>query len=102
MTPVKVNMLFSMMNVFDSNTLPNFVEREKRIVGCVENYIESQSKTYAKIVKNNLYDLIHNFDIIASKIYGKKPVLDDATYEEKIRALARVQCEAYNDIGVLK
>jgi hypothetical protein len=50
MTPVKVNMLFSMMNVFDSNTLPNFVEREKRRVGCVENYIESQSKSYAKFV----------------------------------------------------
>jgi len=55
-----------------------------------------------KKVQDNLYNLIHNFDNIVSKINGKKTSLDNVPYVEKLEALAKVQCEAYYAIGVLK
>jgi hypothetical protein len=93
---------FEEQQIIDIKDLPDLVDREVKITACVDDYIKRQSKTYAKIVKNNLYDLIHNFDRIASKIYGKKQEADDMSYEDKIGALAIVQCEAYYTIGVLK
>ena len=77
-------------------------DRENKVSVCVTNYIEKQSKSYAKVVKNNLYDLIRNFDRIASQVYGKRVLADDTPYQEKIEALAKVQCEAYYTMGMLK
>lgn len=94
--------LFEDRQSVDVKNLPDLVDKEIKISACVDDYIRQQSKTYAKIVKNNLYDLIHNFDRIASKIYGKKQEVDEMSYEDKIGALAIVQCEAYYTIGVLK
>lgn len=95
-------------HLFDEKFLPNikdlvdFVDKEEKIAGCVTEYIKKQSKSYSKIVQHNLYDLIHNFDRIASKIYGKKQSADEISHEDKIEALGRVQCEAYYTLGILK
>lgn len=95
-------------NIFDGQFLPDikdladFVDREEKVSTCVLGYVKKQSKSYSKIVQHNLYDLIHNFDRITSKIYGKKQPVDEISYEDKIEALGRVQCEAYYTMGVLK
>jgi len=94
--------LFEEQQTIDIKDLPDLVDKEIKITACVDDYIKRQSRTYTKIVKNNLYDLMHNFDRIASKIYSKKHEADDMSYEDKIGALAIVQCEAYYTIGVLK
>ena len=94
--------LFEEQALVDIKILPDLVDKEEKITACVDEYIKRQSKSYAKIVQNNLYDLIHNFDRITSKIYGKKQSVDEMSYEDKIGALAIVQCEAYYTLGVLK
>ena len=101
-TEVMVSQFFDEQFLPDIKDLVDFVEREEKIAGCVEEYVKKQSKSYSKIAQHNLYDLIHNFDRIASKIYGKKPLADEISYEDKVEALGRVQCEAYHALGVLK
>jgi hypothetical protein len=102
LNPIEVSNLFDKSNSIGLEGLIDLVEKEEKIRVCVEDYIKKQTKSYAKIAQNNLYDLIHNFDKITSRIYGKKPPEDDIPYDEKIEALAKVQCEAYYTIGVLK
>jgi hypothetical protein len=103
LTTVQIARLFEEQNILDINNLPDLVDREEKVSKCVEEYIKKQLRSYSKIVQNNLYDLIHNFDRITSRIYGKKPAEDDGiTHEDKIEALARLQCEAYYAIKVLK
>lgn len=99
---IEVLRSFEEQFVIDIKILPDLVDKEEKIARCIDDYIKKQSKSYAKIVQNNLYDLIHNFDRIASKIYGKKHLADEMSYEDKIGALAIVQCEAYYTLGVLK
>ncbi len=101
-TPVEVNRVYDEQNTISIVGLPDILDRQEKVEACMTEYIRRQSKSYAKIVQNNLYDMIHNFDRIASKIYGKKPGEDEISYEDKIEALARVQCEAYYTMGVLK
>jgi hypothetical protein len=101
-TPVEISNLFDKNNNIDLERLVNLVEKEEKIGVCIEDYIKKQSKSYTKIVQNTLYDLIHNFDRIASEIYGKKLSSDKMSYEDKIEALARIQCEAYYTMGMLK
>jgi hypothetical protein len=95
------------MQIFDKNLsdtlqLEDFVIREEKISACIGQYVEKQTKSYAKGVKNNLYDLLNDFERILSRIYGKKLSPSDVSYTEKIEALAKVQCEAYYSLGVLK
>lgn len=101
-SPFEVSQIFDDTNSINLVGLSDLIDRQEKVDKCMDDYIKKQSKSYAKIVQNNLYDLIHNFDRITSKVYGKKPVQDDIPYEEKIEALARVQCEAYYTMGVLK
>jgi len=100
--PVQVSQLFDEEHSISVANLPDLIDREEKVGICVSEYITKQSKSYAKIVQNNLYDLIHNFSRIVSKIYGNKPITDETSYDEKVEALAIVQCEAYYKIGVLK
>ena len=100
-TPLQVSLIFDEQNTLPTD-IPDLADREDKIGRCVEDYVKKQSRTYAKIVQNNLYDLIHNFDRIMSEVYGKKPSPDQISYDEKIEALANVQCEAYYQMGVLK
>lgn len=101
-TEVQVSQLFDEQFLPSLNNLFDFVDREVKVTACVSEYVKKQSKSYSKIVQNNLYDLIHNFDRILPKIYGKKQAADEIPYEDKIEALGRVQCEAYYTMGVLK
>jgi hypothetical protein len=45
---------------------------------------------------------MNSFDRIISKIYGKKPDVDNTPYSEKIESLAKTQCETYFHMGILK
>jgi len=101
-TPYQVSQLFDEQYKEDIKDLTDLVDKEVKVASCMEEYIKKQSKSYSRIVQNNLYDLIHNFDRITSRIYGKKQTVDEIPYEDKIEALARVQCEAYYTMGALK
>src|ERR1700685_1129088 len=103
-TPIQINYLY------DEPTNPNILEfqdlvdKEEKISACVVDYVEKQrKKTYARNTKQTLYDLVNNFKQVVSRIYGaKKSFKDDVPYEEKLDALAKVQCEAYYTMSVLK
>ncbi len=99
--PIIVSNLYDKSIQLNIDELINLVEKEEKVKICVDEYIKKQSKSYAKIVQNNLYDLIHNFDKVSSRVYGKKSPIDNIPYDEKIEALAKVQCEAYFAIGIL-
>ena len=89
-------------NFINPTEIVQIDEKENKIGECVGDYVKKQSRSYAKIAQSNLYDLIHNFNKMAKRVYGKKPVEDDIAHEEKLGALAKIQCEAYYEIGVLK
>jgi hypothetical protein len=101
-TVIQVSRLFDEQFLPEIKQLADFVDREEKVMTCVSEYIKKQSKSYSKIAQHNLYDLIHNFERIIPKIYGKKTQVDEISYEEKIEALGRVQCEAYYTMGILK
>ena len=86
----------------DIKALVDLIDKEEKVSVCMQDYIKKQSKSYSKIAQGNLYGLIHNFESIVAKIYGKKGIPDDISYEEKIELLARVQCDAYYKMGILK
>lgn len=76
-------------------------DKDNKISMCVEDYVKKQNRPHARNAQDNLYNLIHNFDKIALRIFGKKSAGDNKSQEEKIEALAKVQCEMYYDIGIL-
>lgn len=92
---VEIAHRFELQNPVDIENLPDLVDRTERVDQCMVEYIQRQSRSYAKSVQGNLYDLLHNFDRIASKIYGKTPPADGITHQQKVEALAKIQCEAY-------
>ena len=94
--------MFDEQQLVDIKSLPDLVDREDKVSRCVAEYVLKQSKSYSKIAQSNLYDLMNNFDSIVSRIYGKKRAEDNIPYEDKIEALAIVQCEAYYAMGALK
>jgi len=98
---IEINEIFD-LNYSEETPLIDLVEKEEKISICYQTYTEKQSKSYAKIAQENLYDLIHNFGKIVLKIQGKKPEQDTTTHDEKISALAKVQCETYYKMGILK
>ena len=101
-TPQQINQVFDEQNTYDVKNLVDLVDKANKVDHCMDEYIKKQSKSYSKIVQNNLYDLMNNFNRINSKIQGKKQETDETPYENKVEALARIQCEAYYTMGVLK
>jgi hypothetical protein len=101
-TNVQMVRLFDERAAHDISALPDLVDKEEKVSECMEAYIKKQSKSYSRNAQNNLYDLIHNFDKVASKIYGKKAEGDDIPIQDKVEALARLQCEAYYTLKILK
>jgi hypothetical protein len=99
-TSVQVSQMFD-----TTNTLPvvlvDLVLKEEKVNLCISDYVAKRDKSYDKITQNTLYDMIHNFGKIAARVYGKKPQADDVPFEQKIEALARVQCQAYYALGAL-
>ncbi len=76
--------------------------KEEKIAKCASEYMVTQLKSRAKSAKENLYNLIHNFDDIVLILSGSKGNFADKTYEEKLEVLARLQCETYYKIGTLR
>jgi len=101
-TTVQMVRLFDERAAHDISVLPDLVDKEEKVSACIVTYIQKQSKSYSRNAQNNLYDLIHNFDRITSKIYGKKAEGDDVPIQDKVEALARLQCEAYYTLKILK
>lgn len=98
-TPAQVNRMFvysTSIDVFDFN------DRSEKIESCIEDYKNKQSKSYMRVAQGNLFDLIHNFDNLVSKLYGKRGLKDTVSYDEKIALLAKLQCDTYYKMGVLK
>lgn len=83
-----------------SEIISTQVNRYNLINECIDKYVEKKAKTSAK-VKINLYDLIYNFDKIDSRLRGKKQTSDSVSFDDKVGTLAKIQCEAYYNIGVL-
>ncbi len=100
--PVQIVKTFEERAAHDISVLPDLVDKEEKVSECMVTYIQKQSKSYSRNAQNNLYDMIHNFDRVASKIYGKKAVDDDVPIQDKVEALARLQCEAYYALKILK
>lgn len=82
--------------------LLDIVDKEEKTAICMQAYVKKQAKTYLQTAQSNLFNLIHDFDNLVAKIYGKKGLPDNIPYDEKIAVLARLQCEAYYKMGVLK
>jgi hypothetical protein len=100
---LQVSQLFDSSNKLDKRIkYIDLVAKEEKITICIVKYVEDQTKSWAKIPQNDLYDLLNNFGKIASRIQGKKVDGDDIPYDEKLEALANVQCEAYYALGVLR
>lgn len=98
---MQVSQLYDTTAIVDTNIV-DLVAKGEKVDACIAEYVVKRDKSYDKITQSTLYDLIHNFGKITSRVYGKKPQADDIPFEEKIEALARVQCEAYYALGVLK
>ncbi len=101
MSSLQIHGLFSEYNI-STDGIFDIIDKEEKVSACTLDYIKKQSKSYLRAAQGNLFDLLHNFDNIVSKIYGKKGLPDNIPYEEKVELLAKVQCEAYYKIGVLK
>jgi hypothetical protein len=63
--------------------IQDLITREEKIKICVSEYIEKRTKTYAKIPQVNLYDMMHNFGRVVSRIYGSKVEKDDVSMMKK-------------------
>lgn len=101
-TLVQMVRLFDEREEHNISALVDLVDKEEKVSACMATYIRKQLKSYSRNAQNNLYDLIHNFDRVASKIYGKKAENNDVPIQDKVEALARLQCEAYYALKILK
>lgn len=101
-TPIQVNQLFDAQVSWNINEYQDLVAKEESVNLCIANYVAKQERSFSKITQGNLYDLMRNFSKVISRVDGKKPSADSIPYDEKIKTLARVQCEAYYAIGVMR
>jgi len=101
-TPVQISQMYDSKNSIAPEGLFDLVDREEKTGICIAVYVEKQAKSYSKSSQVNLYDMIHNFGKIVSRIYGGKIEKDNIPHGTKVETLARVQCEAYYALGVLK
>ena len=97
-----VNSVFQMRQVSPLEAVDYTVSYEK-FEKCVDGYVKKQSHSYAKAAQSNLYDLVHNFDQVLSKLSNKKiDSKSTVTKEERILALAQIQCNTYHRMGLLE
>lgn len=100
-TPVQVSQKFD-AQTRDIGSAPDLVDKKEKVDNCVDEYIKRNLRSFSKRAQHNLYDLIHDFDRILSRVHGKKLLEDDIPHNDKIEALAIVQCDAYYAMGILK
>lgn len=101
-TVLQINTIFNETIKMSTIGLLDAVDKEEKMSQCIQEYVKKQAKTYLQTAQGNLFNLIHDFDNLVSKIYGKKGLPDNIPYEEKVAVLAKLQCEAYYKMGVLK
>ena len=89
----EVNKLFDDGSNLKLEDLGDAKNKEEKISSCTQKYVEQQ-KSYSRVVKKNLFDL---FDKIMNN--KKDPSLP---YQEKILMLAKIQCNLYYKMGILK
>lgn len=77
-------------------------ERETKISQCVKDYIEKQSRSSRQRVQRNLYDLLHNFDGVVSRLNNKRIIPDNTSFQERLEAVAKLQCELFYTSKILK
>ena len=102
-----IMLLFSFIASADEvevTEVPNLevIQQQQKIESCIVKYVEDQRKSYTRAAQDNLYDMVNNFDRIMSKLRGEKVEVDSTPREEKLLALAKMQCEAYSKLGALK
>lgn len=90
----------SMSSVAMSSEMAATDDKSAKIDICVKNYILKQSKQHSKSVQDTLYNLIHNFDQVVERLYGKKITVDNISHNEKLEILANIQCEMYYNMGL--
>lgn len=98
---ILLNWHFEQQNRIKIDDLEDLIDKDLKVTRCVQVYIERQSKSYPRQVQNNLYDLIHNFEGIISRITGSKKKDSGIPLEDKLEALAKLQCEIYYSMGIL-
>ena len=96
-------------SVFHSHTVEidvarDYTESYNKFERCINGYVTKQSKSYARAAQSNLYDLVHDFDRVISRISNKKTdnKKSAVTKEERILALAQIQCNTYYRMGILE
>jgi hypothetical protein len=100
-TPTQVLYMFEEQEPIDITALVDITDKTEKINACISSYKKMQS-SYSKTVKDNLYNLIHNFSKVVSKLSNKQQKEDTMSYEDKVEVLAGVQCEAYYAMRMLK
>lgn len=101
-TPIEISKIFDESTIYKLSNFLNLIEREEKVESCVVSYLDKKIRSNSKVTKQILYDLMRNFNRITLRIYGKKIESDNTSYEEKLKIVARIQCEAYYNMGVLK
>jgi hypothetical protein len=101
-TPLGVSKIFDSSTILDISVEPDLVAKDEKVDSCMQEFILKKGKSYDKATQATLYDLMNNFKRVMSKVYGKKSQPDEISYDEKIESLARVECETYFALGVLK
>lgn len=81
---------------------PEQREKNAKISQCVKDYIEKQSQSSRQRVQRNLYDLLHNFDSVVSRLNNKKIIPDNTSFQERLEAVAKLQCELFYASKILK
>lgn len=102
MFPIDINRQFEKTATTSMSALFDLVDKENKVSSCVAAYIKRQSRSYTRQTQDNLYNLMNNFDNIISRLYNKQVAPDDITHNEKVEVLARIQCEAFYKMGILK
>lgn len=101
-TTLQIVHIFDEQHKDNIKDLIDLADKEDKTLICIGDYMKKQSKSYSKIVQNDLYDLINNFDNISARLQGRKERVEKITFDNKIEALAKVQCDAYYSMGMLK
>lgn len=71
-------------------------EKNRKVNECIDEYLGRNPKSYSRIIKNRLYELL---DDVGNTFKGSR---EDVPFKERLEALAKVQCELYYNINLLK
>ncbi len=99
---VRVLRLFEDRAAIDIATLQDLVDREEKVLKCMDAYIKKYKNSYSTAAQNNLYELLIDFERIAGRLAGRQQPRSPIPQQEKIEVVAQLQCDMYYTTGVLK